>query len=191
LALALAQELDSLGDPGLQQADSGSVLPVIQRLVHKADFERLLGQMAWSRSAHFSVHHVAAPSLVAVWKKNRVPAKELSTELEGLVEKPVDNAAATGVAVLDWALGAVVPKRHAKRAVTRSLLKRQMHASFARHAAQLPAGQWLLRLRQPFSTQQFVSAQSPALRRAARLELDQLFSQPNPQRAPRRSAAAS
>ena len=44
-------------------------------------------------------------------------------------------------------LGTVVPKRHAKRAVTRSLLKRQMRAALLRRDApgQLPlrAGLWV------------------------------------------------
>jgi ribonuclease P protein component len=39
-----------------------------------------------------------------------------------------------------------VPKRQARRAVTRNLLKRQMRECFHRHAATLPKGLWLLRL---------------------------------------------
>ncbi len=178
---------------------------LIVRLIHKADFERLLGTPAWSRSAHFSVHHVAALSLVPIWKNAMARAAELSTDCVDQNHKPVDNSAAPAppssieqVVVMPAALplgsinglhlGVVVPKRHAKRAVTRSLLKRQMRATFAGFAGQLPAGQWLVRLRQPFSAQQFVSAQSPALRRAVQVELDLLFSQPSPQRGPRRSA---
>jgi ribonuclease P protein component len=160
----------------------------MDRLIHKADFERLLGTPAWSRSAHFSVHHVAAASLMPVWKNSMVQVEELSTEDAEQFSKPVDNRV---VQSFGFHLGAVVPKRHAKRAVTRSLLKRQIRASFAGHLAQLPAGQWLVRLRQPFSPQQFISAHSAALCRAARLELDQLFSHPNPQRGPRRNAPVS
>ena len=72
-------------------------------------------------------------------------------------------------------IGCVVPKRHARRAVTRSLLKRQIRGLFIQHAGHLPAGQWLVRLRQPFASAQFVSASSDALRRAARDELDGLL----------------
>ncbi len=72
-------------------------------------------------------------------------------------------------------LGCLVPKRQARRAVTRSLLKRQARAAFARHAARLPRGLWLLRLRQPFAAEQFPSAASEALARAVRAELDQLL----------------
>jgi ribonuclease P protein component len=69
----------------------------------------------------------------------------------------------------------VVPKRHARRAVTRSLLKRQIRGVFVEHASRLPAGQWLVRLRQPFAKADYVSASSEALRRAAREELDGLL----------------
>jgi ribonuclease P protein component len=72
-------------------------------------------------------------------------------------------------------LGCVVPKRHAKRAVTRNLFKRQVRVAFERHLVTLPAGLWLVRLRQPFALADFPSARSEALARAARAELDSLL----------------
>ncbi len=74
-------------------------------------------------------------------------------------------------------MGCVVPKRHARRSVTRSLLKRQIRACFERHGSGLPCGLWLVRLRAGFSAAEFVSAQSAALAQAARVELDGLLSQ--------------
>jgi ribonuclease P protein component len=71
--------------------------------------------------------------------------------------------------------GLVVPKRHAKRAVTRNLLKRQARHAFARHAPALPDGLYLLRLRAPFAPAEFVSARSDALAAAARGEIDGLL----------------
>jgi len=71
----------------------------------------------------------------------------------------------------------VVPKRHARRAVTRNLLKRQVRCAFERHGADLPAGMWLVRLRSPFAPAEFVSARSAALAAAARGELDGLLAQ--------------
>jgi ribonuclease P protein component len=70
----------------------------------------------------------------------------------------------------------VVPKRHARRAVTRNLIKRQIRASFCRHAATLPGGLWLVRLRLGYSATDFRSARSTALADAARTELDGLLS---------------
>jgi ribonuclease P protein component len=79
----------------------------------------------------------------------------------------------------DWPedhwLGYVIPKRHAKRAVTRNLLKRQIRSLFEQHADALAGGQWLVRLRSPFSPTQFRSARSEALACAARAEIDSLL----------------
>jgi len=75
-------------------------------------------------------------------------------------------------------MGVVVPKRYAKRAVTRTLLKRQIRAAVQRQAQDakgLPAGLWVVRLRSPFGTKDFPSAASDALRCAARGELDDLL----------------
>jgi ribonuclease P protein component len=69
----------------------------------------------------------------------------------------------------------VVPKRHARRAVTRNLLKRQARCAFQRHASGLPGGLWLVRLRSPFAVAEFVSARSAGLTLAARTELDALL----------------
>ena len=68
-------------------------------------------------------------------------------------------------------LGTVVPKRHARRAVTRNLLKRQMRAVVQHEADKLPPGLWVLRLKAPFDKQQFPSAASAPLRDTARSEL--------------------
>ena len=95
---------------------------------------------------------------------------DLSTTPAPQVQPPVDNLT-TGL----W-IGCVVPKRHARRAVTRNLLKRQIRASFVRHADRLPGGMWLVRLRAGFATTEFVSARSAVLAEAARLELDGLLS---------------
>lgn len=71
--------------------------------------------------------------------------------------------------------GAVVPKRHARRAVTRTLLKRQIRTAFERHLPELAPGLWVVRLRAPFDKTQFPSAASAPLKLAARSELDRLF----------------
>jgi ribonuclease P protein component len=65
----------------------------------------------------------------------------------------------------------VCPKRHARRAVTRNLLKRQTRALMDELGSALPLGLWVMRLRAPFDPRQFPSATSDALRTAARNEL--------------------
>lgn len=83
-------------------------------------------------------------------------------------------------------LGTVVPKRHARRAVTRNLLKRQMRAVVQDQAGSLPPGLWVVRLKAPFEKQQFPSAASAPLRALARNELATLL-----QRAKTRPAKAT
>ena len=68
-------------------------------------------------------------------------------------------------------LGLVVPKRHARRAVTRNLLKRQMRQLMQVHAPALAPGLWVLRLKAPFDRKQFTSPASDGLRSSAHDEL--------------------
>lgn len=72
-------------------------------------------------------------------------------------------------------LGMVIPKRHARRSVTRSVLKRQIRAAIASHEAMLPAGLWVVRLRCPFDRTLFASAASMPLSAAAGDELASLL----------------
>lgn len=88
------------------------------------------------------------------------------------MHKPVDDLASPPSG---WWLGSVVPKRHARRSVTRNLLKRQIRARMAAHLAGLEPGLWVVRLRAPFDRTAFPSASSTALRRAAGSELDAVF----------------
>ena len=71
--------------------------------------------------------------------------------------------------------GAVVPKRHARRAVTRTLLKRQIRSVIGARAEALIGGLWVVRLRAPFDKARFPSAASDALRVCAREELERLL----------------
>jgi ribonuclease P protein component len=146
---------------------------VIARLVRSADFERVLRSRSRASSAHFAVHHVPdRPGTTAKPQAGSIPG-ELSTGETRMVSSPVDDFGASPVRAAPdgvW-LGAVVPKRHARRAVTRTLLKRQIRAAVSGSEASLAAGLWVVRLRAPFDRQKFVSAASDALKRAARLEL--------------------
>lgn len=74
-------------------------------------------------------------------------------------------------------IGAVVPKRWAKRAVTRNGIKRQIYNVSAAFATRLPAAAHVVRLRSEFARAQFPSAWSDALKASVRGELLQLFEQ--------------
>lgn len=72
-------------------------------------------------------------------------------------------------------LGAMVPKRWAKRAVTRNLIKRQIY-NIGQSQIKPPAHHtFLVRLRKRFDLDRFPSASSRDLQRLVRMELQQLF----------------
>ncbi len=69
----------------------------------------------------------------------------------------------------------MVPKRWAKRAVTRNAIKRQIYSVSAESGALLDTAAYVVRLRAGFDRVRFISATSEALKSAVRLELQQLF----------------
>jgi ribonuclease P protein component len=151
---------------------------MIGRIVRPADFEKVLGAPQRSRSAHFAVHYVAgapsrarAASVVTDEPVCEPVVQQLSPELS-------TSTASTVSPLVDgcqhW-LGLVVPKRHARRAVTRNLIKRQLRAAMVRHVADLPAGLWVVRLRTPIDREQFLSPSSEMLRAVAHGEAEALF----------------
>lgn len=147
---------------------------MIGRLLHKSDFARLLAMPPCLRSTHFAVHHLQAWPSAPAQRANRRASDKLYTSHAPAVKGSVDNSVC-GV----W-LGQILPKRHARRAVTRNLLRRQVRTAVQRHEATLRPGLWLVRLRQPFSTSHFRSAGSGALRAAAATELNSLLVRASP-----------
>ena len=113
-----------------------------------------------SRTVHFVLHRAALDAPAS-------GAGELSTG-------PGSNRQALFAVRAPW-LGAVIPKRWARRAVTRNTIKRQIYAVAQEFASQLPDAALVVRLRSGFDRAQFTSATSDALRRAVRAELQQLF----------------
>src|SRR4051812_13562324 len=77
-------------------------------------------------------------------------------------------------------IGAVVPKRWAKRAVTRNGIRRQIYSVSTAFEARLPAAALVVRLRMDFARKEFPSAWSDALKTAVRGELQQLFERVKP-----------
>jgi len=83
-----------------------------------------------------------------------------------------------------WRLGLVLPKKQARRSVTRSLIRHQAREALRRHAPAVHASGrfgaevdgWVLRLKTPFDRQHYPSAASSALQVAVREELDELWS---------------
>ncbi|MEO8058906.1 MAG: ribonuclease P protein component [Burkholderiales bacterium] len=150
---------------------------MIGHLLRSADFERVLRTRSRASSTHFAVHHLqdrpSRPHKPAAAKPAEAFSSELSTGDAPTMVMPVDDL--PSCAELGFWLGAVVPKRHARRAVTRTLLKRQIRAAVAARAGGLLGGLWVVRLRAPFDKAKFPSAASEALKLCARDELEGLL----------------
>ena len=150
---------------------------MVGRILRSADFQRVLGTPPRSRSTHFAAHHVSAcPSLPAK-PPRKLPLVELSTGDAPSCPPAVDELPSDHPLALPDAhwLGMVVPKKHARRAATRNLIKRQMRALMASAGAGLPPGLWVLRLKAPFDRKVFTSPASAQLLQAAHDELQQLL----------------
>lgn len=139
------------------------------RLVHKADFQQLLATPALSRSAHFAAHHRRLIEATATDSADASPDRDLSTGIEHDSEASVDK-----MRTHHW-FGVVLPKRWARRAVTRNLLRRLLRTEMEGRLSRLPPGQWLFRLRAAWTRDAYRSASSVALRHDVRRELGALF----------------
>lgn len=150
-----------------EQSPSGPAAPSarLQPLCSPAAFDAVLSRRPVARTEHFLLHH--RPSADPAPERN---ATKLSTGQTLMETGSVDEW-------LGWSGGFVVPKRHARRSVTRTLIRRQMRVALDPARSALPPGDWVVRLRQPFDPKQFPSAASDALRRAVRTELEQLVAQ--------------
>lgn len=151
---------------------------MIGRLLRSTDFERVLRTRTRASSTHFAVHHLPGPPSLPHKPAGAIgvlaKSGELSTGDAPPKLEPVDDLPSDGQKGV-W-LGTVVPKRHARRAVTRTLLKRQIRLAVSARAGALLGGLWVVRLRAPFDKTSFPSAASAALKICARRELDVLLS---------------
>ena len=121
-----------------------------------------------SRTAHFALHRLALDVDDGA-RVSHTPAPTGPGSLTS-VQGPQVLFAVSGV----W-LGAMVPKRWARRAVTRNTIKRQIYTVGATFETQLAQAAHVVRLRTAFDRKQFVSATSDQLKLAVREELLQLF----------------
>lgn len=140
----------------------------MQRLKTRPQFQAAMAGGTVSRTAHFALHRLV---LDAGSGAHRSPASEPT----GPGSLPSQQGPQALFAVEGVWLGAMVPKRWAKRAVTRNAIKRQIYTVGATFEARLPQAAHVVRLRTGFDRKQFKSAVSEPLKDAVRAELLQLF----------------
>lgn len=145
----------------------------MQRLQTRPQFQATMSGGTISRTAHFALHRlVLQPADVA---RNAEP-----TGPDALLPEQASKAlfVVPGCSQPQVWLGPLVPKRWAKRSVTRHTIKRQIYAvasEFDAPLQALPPAAYVVRLRAGFDRKQFISATSDALKQAVRAELQQLL----------------
>ena len=140
----------------------------MQRLKTRPQFQAAMAGGTVSRTAHFALHRLALTA-------SDVPVVSAPPSGPGSLLLEQGPQALFGVSGV-W-LGAMVPKRWARRAVTRNAIKRQIYTVGATFEGHLPQAAHVVRLRTAFDRKQFVSATSDLLKQAVRAELLQLFGQ--------------
>jgi ribonuclease P protein component len=138
----------------------------VQRLKTRAQFQAVMAGATVSRTAHFALHRLGLPAAEAALTGSRVEGPAALFPIRPASPEP-------------W-IGVLIPKRWAKRAVTRNAIKRQIYTVSQDFETQLPAAAHVVRLRAGFDRTQFVSATSDALKRAVRGELQELFARAAP-----------
>ena len=119
------------------------------RLQTRAQFQVVLAERVIAKSEHFAVH------------RHALPAEQPSGDA---LPRPLFSPPGL------W-LGAMVPKRWARRSVTRHAIKRQIYAVAHDMLPIQDRAVYLVRLRSAFARQQFFSSSSDALKQAVRAEL--------------------
>ena len=135
----------------------------MQRLKTRPQFQAALAGGTVSRTAHFALHRL---TLVPKTDTALAPAEQVG---------PAPSPEQALFDLFDVWLGAMVPKRWARRAVTRNAIKRQIYNVSTRYDHQLAVAAHVVRLRTGFDKKQFISATSEPLKLAVREELEQLF----------------
>ena len=130
----------------------------MQGLRTRAQFQAAMAGTVQARSHHFVLHFCSFDA---------APPPQSPAPGSTVFDK--------GLALDRPAVGALVPKRWAKRAVTRNTIKRQIYHVSQLFETQLAPGVHVVRLRSAFDPRLFPSATSAPLRAAVRQELLALF----------------
>ena len=120
------------------------------RLKTRPQFQAVLCGELVAKTSHFAMH--------------RVELDAVDAAMNAAMFTPLFPVKET------W-LGAMTPKRWAKRAVTRNAIKRQIYTMSASLKSPFPKAAFLVRLRREFSRKDYRSASSTALKEAVRAEL--------------------
>lgn len=139
----------------------------MQRLKTRSQFQAVLKGSIVAKTEHFALHRNRPDAWEAAQARGALPG---ATPGQTCCAPEVSVAAGL-FPVEDVWMGAMVPKRWAKRAVTRNAIKRQIYFVSADFVSRYPKAAFLVRLRREFSRREFPSATSVRLKEAVRTEV--------------------
>ena len=129
----------------------------MHRLKTRPQFQAVLAGNIVAKTAHFALHrHVIHAQALQAGAEKNIAQKTQTPSL--FAPETV------------W-VGALVPKRWAKRAVTRNTIKRQIYTVSADFLQNYSEAAFVVRLRTEFSRKEFPSATSGHLKEAVRSEI--------------------
>lgn len=146
----------------------------MQRLQTREQFQAVLAGKTVARTRHFALHCTGLP-LFEAQAQAEVQTQAIATSTATATATPSARQSPNLFARHDHWVGAMTPKRSAKRAVTRNAIKRQIYNVSSDLILQIPPAAYVVRLAAGFDKGRFTSASSPALKAAVREELLQLF----------------
>ena len=160
----------------------------MQRLQTRPQFQATMSGGTISRTAHFALHRLVLTEADVAKVAEPIEPGALPTKQAPQALFVVPGCQAPQV----W-MGPLVPKRWAKRSVTRHSIKRQIYAvtsEFNTQLQALPPAAYVVRLRAGFDRKEFISATSEPLKQAVRAELMQLLSHATRRKSPKPVAPA-
>ena len=129
----------------------------VQRLKTRPQFQAVLAGNVVAKTEHFALHRNGLDAQAP----QGGPTKSKDVDSRPSVLFPVQSV---------W-IGAMVPKRWARRAVTRNAIKRQIYTVSEDFSHNYLQAAFVVRLRKEFSRKEFVSATSNILKEAVRNEV--------------------
>jgi ribonuclease P protein component len=117
-------------------------------------------------------HHIAEKEVFQEILKIRAFAK---TEYFALHRKIVSNELTKMSEFTSLCVGVIVPKRWAKKAVTRNAIKRQIYILTSDLAGHFKNEQHVIKLIKSFDKNQYMSATSKAFKANVRVEIQKLY----------------
>ena len=135
----------------------------MQRLKTRTQFQAVLAGSIVAKTTHFALHC------------SRIDVSGAVSQISKTVVRSEASMLAPLLCQQNIWIGALVPKRWAKQAVTRNAIRRQIYAVSRECCGSYPQSALVVRLRCSFARNLFLSAMSDQLKKVVRAEIQTLM----------------